>query len=100
MSSSRTWEYGFSAVFVIVNGYPQDLLGNGERLVFIELDVSCTLDLDLGRGGDDLGMEIGSQLYKRLHHTLNVHNHGFHSTGQDSQFLVQEVAGGWDTLAH
>ena len=68
--------------------------------MLIEFDVSCALDHHLGRGGDDLGVEVCSQVNQGLHDALNVYDHGFHCTGHDGQFLVQEVPSSRYALAH
>ena len=69
-------------------------------MVLVELDVRRALDFHLGRGGDDLGVEIARQADQRLHDALHIHHHGFDRAGQDGQLLVQEVARSRDALAH
>jgi hypothetical protein len=49
---------GLAAILEVVDGGLQDLLGDGQGFVFVELDVDRALDFDLRGGGDDLGVEI------------------------------------------
>ena len=58
------------------------------------------LNLDLGRRGDDLGVEVAGQVGQRLHDALHVHHHGLDRAGENRQLLVQEVAGRGNALAH
>ncbi len=62
--------------------------------------MNSALDLDLVRSGDDPGLELLGQGNQSLHDTLDVNDHGVRSTGEDSQLLVEEIAGQRDTLSH
>ena len=44
--------------------------------------------------------KLSATFGKGLHDALHVHHHRLDGAGQDNQFLVQEVAGAGDTLAH
>ncbi len=55
-------DVGRAAVLVVVDGGLEDLLGNRQGIVLIELDVRGALDFYFRGGGDDLGVEIARQI--------------------------------------
>ena len=89
-----------ATIGVLVDGSLDDLLGDVIGMVLVELDVRGAGDLHLGRGGDHLGVEVLGQVGQRLHDALHVDDHRFYRAGDDGQFLVQEVAGRGNALAH
>ncbi len=84
----------------VVYGPPHDLFGDLQGTVLIELHVGGALNFHFLGGGNNFGMEILGQRGQSLHNTLNVHYHCFHSTGEDSQLLVQEITSTDHTLTH
>ena len=69
-------------------------------VMLVELHVLGALDLGLGRGGDELGVELGGDAGQRLHDALHVDDHGLDRAGGDGQFLGEEVARRRDAVTH
>ena len=81
-----------ATVDVVIDTHPDDVLGDVERPLFLELNVSGARDLRLGGGGDQFGVELLRQRLQGLHDALHVDDHGIDGAGDDRQLLVQEVA--------
>ena len=69
-------------------------------MVFVEFDVRRPLHLRPGIGGDDLGVVALGHIGQGLHLALHVHHHGVHGPGDDRQFLLEEVSGHRNPVAH
>ena len=88
------------AVLEVANGHLHDLLRvlAGSRL--IELDVVGIGHPGDGRGGHELGVEALGQGAEGGEDALHVHDDGLAGAGQHDVFLLQEVAGHGNAVAH
>ena len=89
-----------AAVGVVVARPFHDGLGDVQRMVLVELDMGRAGHLHFRAGRDDLGVEMLGHAGQRLHDALHVHHHRLDGPGENREFLVQEVAGRRNALAH
>ncbi len=68
--------------------------------MLVERHMLRTGEHGFGGSGNDLGMITGRYLGQGRHDALHIHDHRFDCSGDDGQFLLQEVAGYRHPMAH
>ena len=89
-----------AAILEVIDGDLEDVFRNRHRVMLVKLHVRRALELDLRRGGDDLGVEVLREADQRLHDALHIDDHRFDRAREDGEFLMEEVAGRGHALPH
>ena len=66
----------------------------------MKLHVDCALDLRPVGRGHELGVVALGHVLEALHLTLHVDRHQLYGAGHQCQFLLQEVSGAGNAVAH